>query len=410
MSRKIIHNQLHYFLAVLIAFSLPLATLTPLLIVLFVLNWIVEGDFLEKLNNIKQNKVVFVFTSLYIVHLFGLIYTDNLKSGWFDMEVKLSLLVFPLIIGSKPLTEKQVKGIIKSLIISIVYVGLYLITRAITFYFFNHENVFYYQLFSPFIHPSYLSMYINMAVAFVLYQNYKGKKVFTNAYIVDKLLVLYLFAITFLLASKSGIFLFIIIVFVYLCLEFYKNRKMIHFAVGSLIISLSFIALSYFSPKNFDRIIHLIETINSNDIENNSNESSSLRLHLWSTSNEVIKDSFLLGYGTGDGKDILNKALEEKEITNAFKNKLNAHNAFYEMFLKLGMVGFVVLLLNIIFPSFIAFKQNNVLYLFLVIILVFNFSFESMLETKAGVIFYAFFNSLIFFKVTVNENNNHSRS
>lgn len=410
MSRKIIHNQLHYFLAVLIAFSLPLATLTPLLIVLFVLNWIVEGDFLEKLNNIKQNKVVFVFTSLYIVHLFGLIYTDNLKSGWFDMEVKLSLLVFPLIIGSKPLTEKQVKGIIKSLIISIVYVGLYLITRAITFYFFNHENVFYYQLFSPFIHPSYLSMYINMAVAFVLYQNYKGKKVFTNAYIVDKLLVLYLFAITFLLASKSGIFLFIIIVFVYLCLEFYKNRKMIHFAVGSLIISLSFIALSYFSPKNFDRIIHLIETINSNDIENNSNESSSLRLHLWSTSNEVIKDSFILGYGTGDGKDILNKALEEKEITNAFKNKLNAHNAFYEMFLKLGMVGFVVLLLNIIFPSFIAFKQNNVLYLFLVIILVFNFSFESMLETKAGVIFYAFFNSLIFFKVTVNENNNHSRS
>lgn len=410
MSRKIIHNQLHYFLAVLIAFSLPLATLTPLLIVLFALNWIVEGDFLEKLNNIKQNKVVFVFTSLYIVHLFGLIYTDNLKSGWFDMEVKLSLLVFPLIIGSKPLTEKQVKGIIKSLIISIVYVGLYLITRAITFYFFNHENVFYYQLFSPFIHPSYLSMYINMAVAFVLYQNYKGKKVFTKAYIVDKLLVLYLFSITFLLASKSGIFLFIIIVFVYLCLEFHKNRKMIHFAVGSLIISLSFIALSYFSPKNFDRIIHLIETINSNDIENNSNESSSLRLHLWSTSNEVIKDSFLLGYGTGDGKDILNKALEEKEITNAFKNKLNAHNAFYEMFLKLGMVGFVVLLLNIIFPSFIAFKQNNVLYLFLVIILVFNFSFESMLETKAGVIFYAFFNSLIFFKVTVNENNNHSRS
>ncbi len=124
----------------------------------------------------------------------------------------------------------------------------------------------------------------------------------------------------------------------------------------------------------------------------------------------MIKDSFLLGYGTGDGKDVLNKALEEKEITNAFKNKLNAHNAFYEIFLKLGVVGFVVLLLNIIFPSFIAFKQNNVLYLFLVIILVFNFSFESMLETKAGVIFYAFFNSLIFFKVTVNENNNHSRS
>lgn len=410
MSRKIIHNQLHYFLAVLIAFSLPLATLTPILIVLFALNWIVEGDFLEKLNNIKQNKVVFVFISLYIVHLLGLIYTDNLKSGWFDMEVKLSLLVFPLIIGSKPLTEKQVRGIIKSLIISIIYVGLYLISRAIIFYFFNHENVFYYQLFSPFIHPSYLSMYINMAVAWVLYQNYNGKKVFTNAFIVDKLLVLYLFAITFLLASKSGIFLFIIIVFVYLCLEFYKNRKMIHFAVGSLIILLSFIALSYFSPKNFDRIIHLIETINSNDIENNSNESSSLRLHLWSTSNEVIKKSFLVGYGTGDGKDVLNKALEEKEITNAFKNKLNAHNAFYEIFLKLGVVGFVVLLLNIIFPSFIAFKQNNILYLFLVIILVFNFSFESMLETKAGVIFYAFFNSLIFFKVTVNENNNHSRS
>ena len=48
MSRKIIHNQLHYILAVLIAFSLPLATLTPILIVLFCIELDSGGGFFRK--------------------------------------------------------------------------------------------------------------------------------------------------------------------------------------------------------------------------------------------------------------------------------------------------------------------------------------------------------------------------
>ena len=113
----------------------------------------------------------------------------------------------------------------------------------------------------------------------------------------------------------------------------------------------------------------------------------------------------MIGVGTGDAKDALNKEYEKQNITNALTNKFNCHNEFYQVFVTLGIIGFLLLLVTIFFPLVHAFKTSNYLYAAFLLIIIFNFISESMLERQAGVMFYAFFNSLLCFRKPEIKNN-----
>ncbi len=93
---------------------------------------------------------------------------------------------------------------------------------------------------------------------------------------------------------------------------------------------------------------------------------------------------------------------EKLGMKGALEHKLNAHNEFYQVFISLGLIGFIFLILSLILPLFFAIKTNNGIYILFLVIVILNFLPESMLETQAGVMFYAFFNSLLCFKTTNN--------
>jgi hypothetical protein len=90
---------------VLIAFFMPLyGKALPPLIALLLLNWLVEGHFRRKYEDLKKNWYIFLISPVlfYLMHLVGMTYSTNYAFGWFDMEVKLSLFVFPLLIATTP--------------------------------------------------------------------------------------------------------------------------------------------------------------------------------------------------------------------------------------------------------------------------------------------------------------------
>ena len=97
MTKREFHSSAHFILAILIAFTLPFAKLTAGFIALMLLNWLLEMDFRNKFKAIGSNKLTMCFIAFFIMHLLGLIYTENINSGLFDIQVKLSLLFFPII-------------------------------------------------------------------------------------------------------------------------------------------------------------------------------------------------------------------------------------------------------------------------------------------------------------------------
>src|SRR6185436_10021684 len=49
------------------------------------------------LRNIKNNKPAILIISFYLLHLISLIYSQNLKYALFDLQVKLSFIIMPII-------------------------------------------------------------------------------------------------------------------------------------------------------------------------------------------------------------------------------------------------------------------------------------------------------------------------
>lgn len=78
-----------------------------------------------------------------------------------------------------------------------------------------------------------------------------------------------------------------------------------------------------------------------------------------------------------------------------YNRKYNCHNQFLQFLLAFGLIGLLIFLVVLFLPMAYAFSVKNYLYIFLILMLCFNFFFESILETKAGVEFYAFFNVLV---------------
>lgn len=394
MTRIAFHKKAHYFIAILIAFTLPFGKLTPLFIGLLLINWLAEGNLISKLKSLVNNKLAILFTLLYLVHLIGLFYTNNMESGLFDIQVKLSLLIFPLIFVSNPLSKSELSTVFFAFTIGLLYASIYLITRAVSLYFIENEMAFFYQEFSALLHTSYMSMYLNFAIVWLIINMFNTVENFPFSKISSSLLIVLFSLIIILLASKSGILTLLLIYIVALFYLIIVQKKVIIGTVSVILIVLGLFFTQRYAPTVTSRLDNFIEAIYS-ESSTETTESTSVRMLIWKSSNNIIKENFLLGVGTGDAKDALNVEYSKNNITNALKNNLNAHNEFYQIFICLGFFGFVILMLNIFYPIIFYREKNNLLYTYFLIIIAFNFLSESMLETQAGVLFYAFFNSIM---------------
>lgn len=73
-------------------------------------NWLLERNFSEKIYQLKTNRVFLTIITLYLLHLAGMIYTENTQQGLNELRNKLPLLSLPIILFStKPLNPKEFK-------------------------------------------------------------------------------------------------------------------------------------------------------------------------------------------------------------------------------------------------------------------------------------------------------------
>ncbi len=389
----------------LIAFFLPLARLVPVFIVLMILNWLIEGDFRNKIQLIFKNKFSLLFISFYLLHLLGLLYTQNVPSGLFDLEVKLSLILFPIVLATRPISADKIRSIFIALLTGCVVAATIMLIRAIYIYMTSGENYFYYEAFASFlIHPGYISMYVNVTLSWLLINQMDQSKRFSNVIFCPLMIIFTIFII--LLSSKMGLITMTLIYVGFLIYYVVTRKKYLFGTIGIMVIGISIVTLLRFMPELSGRINRAVGAVTNTNTVQSESESTAVRMLVWKAANHVISENVITGVGTGDAKDELVKEYEKRGMTGALEHRLNAHNEYYQVFVALGTIGFILLLGNLFFPMWWAFKTNNTLYVLFLLIILLNFLTESMLETQAGVMFYAFFNSLLCFAKSVSINRN----
>lgn len=390
MNFDTVKYKANYYLFLLLAFIIPLERkLIPPIIILLFVSSLLNGSF-----KFKEKKGILVLALLYVTYVVGLIYSTNLKYGLFDLEVKLSLLLFPLVFFISKIDMKKVADNILNSFIDGCFVAsiLSLVSAAIQYYLYSDINSFFYGELALYGHSSYMAIFLCFSSALIYIKNIKQDN--KISFPKKDLFLLALFSlIIFFLVSKTGIISILLIHFGFIGYLIIKNKLYLKGTVALVLISTLLFAGYKAFPEVNNRFNELFTTVFSESEELNS--TSSIRTEIWKTSVKILVQH-PFGVGTGDVKDVLVEYYMNSGLDYAAEKELNAHNQFLQIALATGILGLLVLLLMIFYPLYYAIKNKHIIYIVFLGLIIINFLTEAMLETLAGVVFFAFFNTMLY--------------
>lgn len=400
LSTHITIPKLNFYFALLVAFVIPIYRLaTSYAIIFWLITWLIERikKYPTQKISTQQKIPLFAILLFYFLHIIGLLFTENIHNGFVDLRIKLPLLLFPVIfLFTNKLYSRFFHLILASFLFGIIGMSFFLLIRATYFFPVEHSAAFFYTHFSYYFHPSYFSMYVTFAVVIVLFLYEKFG--YNKKHLLFTILIsLFLFIINFLLASKTGIFTFLLIISTYGVLKLFRKHKLMLATALGIVFLLLYAEIRH-NPRMFD-LFH----INIANIKKSTKASNEVRLLILNSTLKVIKQN-PFGYGPGDSKNILVAKYKKEGITGALKEKLNAHNQYLETTIGLGVFGVILLLFILIYSLGIAVKKHNfLLYLFLLLVGI-NFISESMLNRQNGIVFFTFFIALL---ITASQSKNN---
>lgn len=379
----------------------------PPVMILWGVFWFVENASGITKKSFPWNKttiLLFLFIAFFLWQISGLFLADSLNTGFERIFKRLSFLLFPLVLfypGKRII--KYIDLIIKVFAIcTFLYIiicfghalhnSLIILTTKWIFnphpLEYDYENYFYGARLSYLIHPTYLSMYIVLSLLISLESFFDNslsrfRKALWFVVIIVFLIVLYF------LSSRAGILAGIVILALYFLLKFYSK-----FSKWFILVFLALLAVV------FTEIIKTNEKVQLS-IEGISNESldeifkKDERLLIWKSALGVIKNNIIFGVGTGDASIELKREFINRGYVNGFYDNLNAHNQFLEILLENGLIGLILFLALLVYMSYLAISQQNLLSGLFITMMVIFFMFESVLNRLAGITFFPMFSFLL---------------
>lgn len=339
--------------------------------------------FKENITFNKHNMLLFIFYVLYII---GFFYSYDKKEALFDLEIKLPILIFPLIfffIPKKIISKRNLWFYSMFIILGCVFFILYRFSLGIIIAITNSlpliPEISYCKLA---IQPSYFALITS--VALILTYKLPLKELFritskTNNII--KSISIFIITIFFLfLNSTSGL---LCITIAYLSIIF--NTYIIEKRKKASLLPICTIVVFYilvFNVNSFnDRYKYYANIeLKSEKKEGSQRKFIDLRAH------KIILESSLFGSGTGDVKATLARFYKENGAN--FDKYYNAHNQFLQTNIALGAVGLILFMLIFIMPFIKMIQQKEYFLITIFVLLGTSFIFESMLERQMGTFFF----------------------
>jgi O-antigen ligase len=374
-----------------------LAPLFFILLITVVLSGIIKKEVSFQLNVISS-----LFLLFYFCYLIGIIFTSDINAGVFELEKKLSFVIFPLLLSLK---FKKIWSI------NIAYIGFILATFLVTLYGIimalsawlvagGGNWVYFSSYISPIHHPSYLAAYLTISTAFA-FIGWREKLPFFSLYWIIPFTI-FVIVIHGFLHSLSGTLFLLIAIFTFLLIWLRnKFRRPIFYSIIILMPLIGFIVINSIPSVQNDW-----KDASSNVIEYSKNpkgfvensepylSSSSVRIILWTAAFQIFyKHPF--GVGTGNIDEFMEKELiilKQKELT---EQNFNPHNQFLQTAVEIGFFGLLVFFAILFSSIYFGLKYKNYLLIIISSNLLFNSLFESMLQRQSGIIFYCFWLCLL---------------
>lgn len=394
--------KLHVLSLAAVAFLLPLKIhYCNIAIVVSLSFWVFAFSKKDNLHQSRNTYLAFwLFISLYIIQIVGLIYTDNLGYGFFMLETKLALLLFPIMILLGNLSEKDIRIIMNGFISGVIIACLICHAVAIVEIFTNDlplTDLIFSDRFHNLgftrplkIHPAYLSLCISILFFYILEKENREQHKW-----LWMLVLVYFVLCLFVLMSRAAIFGFMAALLAYVLISFfYLQRKFLKGFSILAVFSVITVASVFYIPNFKFRMVETMKNFEER-LHYDDGQSTTLHLQQWFCAWDVVSGwNLIWGLGTGDEIDSLMKCYQENRYTYLVETKLDAHNEYMSSFVRHGVFGVLLFLASLIYSMVLAIKGKHVLYLLFTIMISIHAISVSILYGQASLIIYALFNCL----------------
>jgi len=353
-------------------------------------------------------RLVLLFSSLYLPYLIGMFYTANLDEGFFRLGEHIAFILFPFVFGCSQFLDKSLVRIL--LTHFVIVCG---ITSLAGFIFgmlpshiilpeaLRNGNQYIFGDTYPYIIG--LACLLSL---FIILEKLYDSRILKKGFIIFYIPFLSFYLLFLNVRTISFIWILLIVYFVYQLIRSNVYRMLI-----SLVILILFIAGIYKTPRmssKWNELQNFKEQMIPLDQDASLGKSwggLTIRIALWRCGKDLISRHVLFGVGTGDVKDSLQQAYENRKFYFASRyNTYNLHNQYLQMLAGFGLFGLILLLACIVAP-FICLRYGElrrirIFFLLTFILICFT---EVILDTNKGIIWYSFFNSIFAFGADKNE-------
>ncbi len=339
-----------------------------------------------------EPKLFFINSAVYFVIALTMIYSKDADFGIHKLQQFASLVVFPFIFALT--NQEERKAFFKNID---VYFWIFLIA---VFLFNTIAFVWYYSTRFPFdellihfhtllrvqsgkfnIHPIYLSMHCGIAILFSLYLLRKNKNKLQLAAILFMDIVLVTFL--FLYVKKGPIIALLVILILYML--FQKSKKLIK---PYILVVVSLIVLIVALPNTRNKFVELLKI---ESLDQGTVTSTNIRYSIYQSTQELVAESPIIGYGIGDYKNELIKRYVINGQELLVKNAYNSHNQYFSLLLIGGGILLIVFLCVLAFNLIYAIRFDNQILILLLIFYGIVMLTENVLEREQGIIYFSFF-------------------
>jgi hypothetical protein len=236
-----IHDLIYFYCLCLLLISLPTSIyFVSVAQILMGANWLAEGAYSEKLKRFLRNRPAIFLSSIFLLYLTGIFWTQDLAYGiGYDLLNKLPLFTLTfLVASSRQVSNDRLNALL--VLFSLAVFVTSLIGLAI---FFSNEYIDPREI-SPFIMHVYFSLMVVMAI-FLL--PWVSKRISSNKnWFFGVILVsVWLFVFLFILGSMTGILSFAGVLAFLVVREFFRKSLMIKKVLAGLAIGVSLIGIAF---------------------------------------------------------------------------------------------------------------------------------------------------------------------
>jgi O-antigen ligase len=352
MLRNLNVDKVYQFLLITLAFLLPLTVFgANLVIVLICILWLVSGDYKSKFIQIINNKLMIASILFYVIHIFGLIWTEDMVWG---LHIAHKMWYF---IGLLPILFTIVKkNHIK------YYVSSFLIAISITEV---TSYLIWFELIEPFDGvtaknptPFMSSVSYNPILAFatyiVLHELFLNKSIKSLSFLYYIILAFSMSVNMFITGGRAGQVGFFVMIGI-IIFQFFDKQKikslLVILIVIPVIFSIAFLASDIFQQRFY---LAINETINYSE---NVRSSVGARINFTINSLYIIFENPIIGVGTGDFPIEYAKvnAINSPELYGV----TNPHNMYILVATQLGVVGLLSMLSIFYFQLKLSSNSSN---------------------------------------------------